>query len=427
MAQRAYNLLRIKTVLRQFREVHEQTGSLLAATRFAYRFVIKKMPLLLRQAVQTARRGAVLNQIDAARTGVASDTPFLGIRVSGGVGDYLTIARFVRDLSHAAEEFAFDVYCTDPVRARWIFGAVGGLRACYDDVLFDAAMAKYDLALWAGQFVIVHEDVAKWDRLTSRPGLVRAARAAIRYRPKIDLFIRNHPYLDGYLGQKAVYSNTNRSNFLHHIAGIAYGGDRFDVELDGDAAERFGLTPGDYITVHNGFDPGFVVTADRATKCYPHFGKVVGLLKQQWPDLRFVQLGATTSDRIAEADLDLLGRTSLREAAGLLRHARLHIDNEGGLVHLARSLGVRSCVVFGPTPSSYFGYAGNINIDPTFCGGCWWINQTWMNQCPRDFAAARCMTEQDPGHVAAAIHQALTEPVATADSQSRGLDLAVKV
>jgi ADP-heptose:LPS heptosyltransferase len=72
-------------------------------------------------------------------------------------------------------------------------------------------------------------------------------------------------------------------------------------------------------------------------------------------------------------------------------------------VHLARCYGVTSCVVFGPTPSDYFGYPGNINVDPAFCGGCWWIEETWMDRCPRRFPEARCLTEQDPGTVAARV------------------------
>ncbi|HVZ10613.1 glycosyltransferase family 9 protein [Rhodopila sp.] len=414
---RAYNLLRLKTALRQYREVYERTGSHWQAARFLYRFVVTKMPLLLRQAVQATRRGQVVAEIGAARR---DGVPLLGIRVTGGLGDYLTIARFVRDLADAAGGIAadaaggiaFDIYCTAPARAQWVFAAVPGLRACYDDILFDAAMAQYDVALWAGSFVLIHQDTVRWDRVRSRPGLLRAVEAAIRYQPKIDLFIRHHPQTDGFLARKAVFSNACRADYLHLIAGLAYGGDRLPVSLDAEAPRRFGLEPGGYVTVHNGFDPGFVVTAERATKCYPFFGQVVARLKAARPGLRVVQLGAATSDRIAEADADLLGRTSLLEAAGILAGARLHIDNEGGLVHLARCLGVRSAVVFGPTPSDYFGYAGNINIDPTFCGGCWWINQSWMNQCPRDFPTARCMTEQPPEAVADAILRGLADSAA---------------
>jgi hypothetical protein len=91
----------------------------------------------------------------------------------------------------------------------------------------------------------------------------------------------------------------------------------------------------------------------------------------------------------------------------VLKHSRFHIDIESGLVHLARCFGVRSCVLFGPTPADYFGYPDNVNLRPAECGGCWWINQTWMDQCPRGLSEAICMTGHDPERVAAAIIEAL--------------------
>jgi hypothetical protein len=60
---------------------------------------------------------------------------------------------------------------------------------------------------------------------------------------------------------------------------------------------------------------------------------------------------------------------------------------------------VRGCVLFGPTLADYFAYPMNINLRPAECGGCWWINQTWMDQCPRGFPEAVCMTGHDPEHV----------------------------
>ena len=146
------------------------------------------------------------------------------------------------------------------------------------------------------------------------------------------------------------------------------------------------------------------------------------LLRQKRPYLRFVQIGVGTSQPLAEVDIDLVNRTSVAEAAGLIGDALMHVDNEGGLVHLARCLGVDSAVVFGPTPSNYFGYAGNVNIDPPFCGGCWWSDDTWMERCPRGFGTPRCMTEQDPAAVAGAIDRHLAVMV---PSRSRPVPVAL--
>jgi hypothetical protein len=82
--------------------------------------------------------------------------------------------------------------------------------------------------------------------------------------------------------------------------------------------------------------------------------------------------------------------------AGLLRATSLHLDDEGGLVHLAACYGRRSLVVYGPTPSSYFGYPQNINVDPERCGGCWWIDELWMDRCPLGMAQPERMFTQPP-------------------------------
>jgi hypothetical protein len=137
-------------------------------------------------------------------------------------------------------------------------------------------------------------------------------------------------------------------------------------------------------------------------------------LRHVLPHLIFVQVGAGTSEKITECDIDLIGETTLSEVAGLLSKAAFHIDNEGGLVHLARCYGVRCGVVFGPTPADYFAYPGNVNISPPICGNCWWMTRTWMDACAKGYSAPRCMVEQDPALVADRILAGLYDPDSTA-------------
>ncbi|WP_158928314.1 glycosyltransferase family 9 protein [Acidisphaera sp. S103] len=404
---------RAKRVARIYRDMREQTGNPFSALYYVARLITQRLPVAARQARSVARHKADVQKIMDMRTKAGNQMPFLGIKFTGGLGDALVVARFLRDLSAHVGGFDFDIYCSQSGRAQWVFGAVEGLRDCYDDLLFDFTLSDYDLAARVNQFVTFYENSARWTHLRSHPKLVEAACNAIRFRPTIEPFIENHPYMDSYLAQKAVYANRNRADFLHSMVGIPYGGDRLNLPVTAGMAERHGLTPGRYVTIHNGFDPDFFTASGQATKCYPHFGAVVALLRQKRPDLRFVQIGVATSQPLDNVDLNLIDQTSLKEAAGLIGGALLHVDNEGGLVHLARCLGVDSCVVFGPTPSNYFGYAGNVNIDPTFCGGCWWNNKTWMDQCPRGFQTARCMTEQSPQSVAVAIDRHLSGKAAS--------------
>ena len=223
------------------------------------------------------------------------------------------------------------------------------------------------------------------------------------FRPKIEPIIRSHPYLDGHIAQIATFMNARRFDFLHRMSKITYGGHMLPVPTSQAVLDRLDLRGRLFVTIHNGYDPGFVITSHKATKCYRRFDEVVAHCKARHPNLVFVQIGvATTSDPIDGVDFNLIGKTTLPESAGLIKNAALHIDNEGGLVHLARCLGVQSCVLFGPTPLPYFAYPENVNIVPPECGGCWWINNTWMDQCPRGMKEAECM-QHDPTVVASAI------------------------
>jgi len=345
----------------------------------------------------------------ALATELAMGEPSVCIAISGGIGDFLVIARFMRDFLGRAEAPQFDVYSPSPGLASWAFSKVPGFRSSMHDLLFERYKTFYDLSLRINQFVVVHWDYANWPKLRRQADFVRSIDSIIRYRPKLDPFVEVHPYMDNFLALRAVFNNTSRRNFLHHIAGCSYGGDKLPLKVDAGIVKRAGLGQARYVTVHNGFDAAFVMSGDWATKCYPHFAAVIATLREQTPDMKFVQIGTVTSKPIEGVDIDLVGQTSLEEVSGLIAGAVMHIDNEGGLVHMAACLGVRSCVVFGPTPSNYFGYPANINIDPMVCGGCWWIKETWMDACPRGFGIARCMSEQPPERIAARIAPLLVQ------------------
>jgi ADP-heptose:LPS heptosyltransferase len=122
--------------------------------------------------------------------------------------------------------------------------------------------------------------------------------------------------------------------------------------------------------------------------------------KQKRPDVAVVQLGAKTSISIPGVDENLVSATSLAQAAAILKRAIFHVDNEGGLVHVAACLGTRSIVLFGPTSVKFFGYPGNINVSSDVCGDCWWATNTWMDRCPRGYRQPKCLLDLDPARIA---------------------------
>jgi hypothetical protein len=364
------------------------------------RMLLRKVPLLLRNLRAAGRTAKVRAAIARVREESVPSQPYLAFAVTGGLGDCLVIARFLRDAAARVGDMRFDVFAPDPKVANWAFGNVRGFHAAYHDISFEHALGDYDASLRLNQFAVVYGDQVRWRSVRECPELAQLLRDLIQFRPKIDLFVERHPWLDNFLARTAVFCGATRRDFLHLMAGLPYGGDLLPVPQDSFAVARLGLRPGQYITVHNGFDTGFVISGRRATKCYPHFGAVVARLKVAMPHMRFVQLGTVTSEPIKECDLVLLNKTSMDQASSLIAQAALHLDNESGLVHLAACVGTRSAVVFGPTPSDYFGYPGNIKIDPPTCGNCWWMTRTWMDSCAKGFEAPRCMTQQEPSAVA---------------------------
>jgi hypothetical protein len=388
--------------------VYRETGSIKQATLFGARLFSRKAPVFVKRILRPGKSSSeIVGELRQARADDKS-VPLIAVRIGGVIGDHIVIARFMRDLVDSVENVQFDIYSGSPDVARWLFARIKGFRSALLDVRFDSTIEEYDIGLMIDQAAILREKDRKRLPMKHCPKLAKVCEKILSYRPKIDDFLANQPLLADALARHAVFANTTRRDFLHKIAGISYGGDRLNVATVPAAMSRFGLEGKTYVTVHNGYDQNFILSSDRlATKCYPHFGRVLAELKAAFPGLLTVQLGSSTSDPLAEADLNLIDKTSLLEAAEVLRQSILHLDNEGGLVHLASCFGVRSCVVFGPTPSNYFGYPGNLNIDPKFCGGCWWVSPNWMDKCPRAFATARCMSEQDSRSVSGAVERYL--------------------
>jgi ADP-heptose:LPS heptosyltransferase len=127
-----------------------------------------------------------------------------------------------------------------------------------------------------------------------------------------------------------------------------------------------------YVTIHDGFGNNVRLAPGAATKCWPfeNWTPLIRKLKKAKPELKIVQLGSRNSRSIPDVDIDLVQRTSLSQAAWILKHAQAHIDGDSGLVHLARALHTPSVVLFGPTDHKFFGYSQNVNLTASGYGNC---------------------------------------------------------
>ena len=354
------------------------------------------------QRLRASRQARVISK--AIRSQSRSDLR-VAIRIDGGIGDHVVAVRFLRDLLAEIGPLALDIYSTKKGAAAWLFGSLDASVTWFDEwMLWDRVYKAYPLSLYLTQFVEVPDDIADWRRLAdASPKLFEISQNIVKFRPRINACMIQHPDLDGQLGRIATSMGLDRRTFLQGMANIRYGGDSLPIEVDGGALRKFGLLDRPFVTIHNGFDPEFKKHSQESTKVYPRFDEVVRAIKNEFPEFLVVQIGTVTSKSIDAADIDLIGATNLKELAAIIARSVLNIDNESGIVHLARCFDVPSCVVFGPTSLEYFSYPGNINVAPPVCGGCWWVNKTWMTQCAKGYAQPPCMALQPPEAVVEAL------------------------
>jgi hypothetical protein len=112
-------------------------------------------------------------------------------------------------------------------------------------------------------------------------------------------------------------------------------------------------------------------------------------------DFNLVQLG-TPSDPLLQGALDLRGKTTPRQLAGVLAASHVFVGLVGALMHMARAVDCRSVIVFGGREHpSQSGYAANENLYWSgACAPCW-----EANACDFD---RMCMKEITPEVVIAA-------------------------
>lgn len=163
-----------------------------------------------------------------------------------------------------------------------------------------------------------------------------------------------------------------------------------------------------YITLNYGNGQS-MTQAEAVDKQWPfaYFQEVVRKIKEQYPDIEIVQLGAPGAQLLDGVDHYLFGK-NLELIKYVLKHAIFHLDIEGGLVHLASQLGTKCIVLFGPTRKEFYGYKNNINLTAGNCHGCCQLYEDAFH-CARDMEKPECMYSITPEMVMEAVRGYLNE------------------
>ncbi|MDR3244115.1 MAG: hypothetical protein LBT79_05140, partial [Elusimicrobiota bacterium] len=154
---------------------------------------------------------------------------------------------------------------------------------------------------------------------------------------------------------------------LHRItAGIEIIEDSsFSLSYEKQSLDKFSISKNmKYITFQQGAtDKGII----NHTRCWSNenWNKLLLILRDKIDKRIFiVRVGLKNCGDIITISnfIDTVGKTSFNELCSILKNSSLHIDIDGGCVHISRAIGTKSLVLFGPTSPEFIGYDENINI-----------------------------------------------------------------
>lgn len=326
---------------------------------------------------------------------VNSDTELsLAIQIGSGLGDAVVFLAFLQAFRRLIPDAHFYIFTPNSklikelfynqenvivVDYKYVDNDVGG----YDAVL--KVMFEPRIIVW-NKTNIVNKSIELWN----------IGQKLIKYQSQVNSII-----LDAYENHAIAYLRArtdggNRYSLLS-AGGIINLSDCVTIYKNPDYITQFdALELGDfYITINCSADRKFS-DGKTQTKQWPieYYNELICRMKQDYPNLLIVQIGDGETIKLDGVDRYILGQ-SLEIAKYVLEKSRLHIDIEGGLVHLATQLGTKCIVLFGPTPIDFYGYKQNINIRGNVCGECSGAVKDWQSRCYK-YEKAECMYSIKP-------------------------------
>lgn len=310
-------------------------------------------------------------------------------KIYGGIGDFLIAANYIWHFKNFLniENARIDVCFCGKVNAKVVFEENCLIDSIYkEDCSLDEKF--YDLYIKIIRFPeICFVNTDKFQTLA--PHILILVNLYNSFKEQNLKLYKCCPDLDGLSAQLSIMTDIKRIQ-QPDIGGLLKIGRDFKWKMpirvdEQKTLTKFKLISGDFITINRGVD--CTNPNPESTKMWPiqHYNNLTRLLKEKYPQYKIVQIGisAERCGLVDGVDVSLVGKTTMEEVKVLLKHAALHIDGEGGMVHLRRALnGGKSVVLFGPTPLDFYGYDENINIKSNACPHwCEWIANDWQSRC----------------------------------------------
>ena len=318
----------------------------------------------------------------------------IALKYGGGLGDAIVKKKLFTELVSMAPDCKIDVYSPgagDIVRS--IYNDQSNLNAVIDDggALYARERIHYDLAFTAAFMLDV--DVLNQEQLKIKN--FDFARQMKKLQKSVEKYnLSSMGVTTRYVHfHRMKFLGLNYYNYLNYTGIFKIKDHKVTIPLDVMYEKKYeNLALSDnYITVNYGGGVDASGKDNGIAKDWPitHVEKFVKMFKDKYPNIKVVQVGSAGTLPIDGTDEYFLGE-SLELVKYILKGSMLHVDKEGGLVHLATQLGTKCVVCFGPTQLDYFGYDENINILVGACRGCYCLYDGF-DVCARGMEKPECM------------------------------------
>ena len=291
----------------------------------------------------------------------------IALKYGPGLGDAIIKKKLFEAIVRLAPTSKIDIYAPNASNIiPLIYRDEPNFHAAIDDggAVYVDNHEKYGLSM--SIFFMVQMDHVKYAVLSDAARKIEQTNEA--YKLSIYPTTQNWVHFG-----RAKYRGWNCYNLYNYTGAFNIQGQAVSIPLDPAAEAEFQkLDLGRYITVNFGNGASSKGNQNLVSKQWPkaYFERYIAGIHRVFPELTVVQLGDSNAQKLAGADRRILGQ-SLEMAKYVLKNSLLHLDIEGGLMHLATQLGTKCIALYGSTQVELFSYPQNINIVAETCRGCY--------------------------------------------------------
>ena len=360
--------------------------------------------------------GEIIKVKKALKTDKNDNTLNISISTTGGVGDILYRAVWLKEFSKRLKDhYKINLFILNKSKVE-LTKSIFYNNSYISNVLYSDHLPKngYDLAINMGILPQV-EYINEEKILNYSKDLYELLKKYVDFEEKyFDFFQYEIEYYYDRLMLYAINNNKKLTQILDidnllEIKSDVGNGLCINPKYFG-VLDKLQLKDLKYITFAYDVDSTSKLNNNVRLWSLDYFKTLICKIKENYPNIKTVQIGTGRSPLIPEIDIDLRGKTNFDEVKVVLKNSILHIDGECGMVHLKHYLNGQSVVLFGQTSIELKGYDNNINLKSNACPHwCEWIVNDWQNHCIRGFKEPPCMKELKPDYVFEQIQPLLNE------------------